>query len=86
MSGKLLLAAVLAAAVLSGCKSIKVAAPPPERLPCPLSAPALPCDAAPQTWATTQELYKAQLTAQKNAEDCKALADEWKKRWAECQK
>ena len=69
---------------LFGCSALKVIAPPPELQICPPVAPQLPCDDTGAQPTTLSELRKAWLVAQKNAEDCKALADAWHEWWQSC--
>ena len=84
MPRKLRIAALVLA--LSGCKSIDVAPAVVTRSVCPEVAPSLPCDATPASPATLAELRAAWLRAQLNAENCKALAEEWQRRYGECVK
>ena len=81
MPRKLLAAIILA----SGCASTPEVAPPSVQVrTCPALAPSIPCSADKAEPRTLSELRAAWLTAQANAEDCLALADEWMRRWDEC--
>lgn len=81
MPRKLLIASAF---LVAGCTSIDVKAPPVIAGPCPAVAPSLPCSAPQSSPETLSELRRAQLEAEAAAANCKALADEWMRRWREC--